>query len=223
MTFVTTLCGRGAGEVRRGRRGAGLSWGVVLTAVALSVAMLFVACGPREAPKAPEIPPPVESTTLGPGDEFTLQVVGEPAWPTEYRVASDGTVDVPSIPPLKVEGLEPQQIARLVKERLAEQKIRTDASVVVTVKQYQSKRVTVLGQVASPGSFPLTSSLTLLEVISKAGGFTAIARTSNVRLTRQVNGEARTWEIDVTAIADGRLADIPLQASDSIFVEERVF
>jgi protein involved in polysaccharide export with SLBB domain len=185
--------------------------------------LLVAGCGPREAPKAPDIPLPVESTSFGPGDEFQLQVVGEPNWPTEYRVASDGTVDIPLLAPLKVEGLEPQQVARLVKDRLAEAKIRPDASVVVSVKQYQSKRVTVLGQVASPGIFPLTPGMTLLEVVSRAGGFTAIARSSNVRLTRQVKGEARTWELDVTAIADGRMADIPLQASDSVFVEERVF
>ncbi|GMV12310.1 MAG: polysaccharide export protein [Polyangiaceae bacterium] len=170
-----------------------------------------------------KLPAPIESTTLGPGDVFTLQVVGEKELPSEYQIASDGTVDLPYIHSLKVSGLEPQEVARLVRKRLIEEKILNDPSVVVSVKEYNSKRITVLGQVAKPGSFPLTPGLTLIQAISLAGGLTAIANHDRLNLTRQTKSGRTTVVISVDAITDGRSPDLPLQAGDSIYVHERVF
>ncbi|MBK7586557.1 MAG: polysaccharide export protein [Myxococcales bacterium] len=170
-----------------------------------------------------KLPPPIESTTLGPGDVFSLQVVGEKELPTEYQIASDGTVDLPYIHSLKVAGLEPQEVARLVRKRLMEEKILSDPSVVVSIKEYNSKRITVLGQVAKPGSFPLTPGLTLIQALSLAGGLNAIANHDRINMTRQTKTGRTTVVISVDAITDGRSPDIALQAGDSIYVHERVF
>src|SRR4051812_44437471 len=78
----------------------------------------LAACGPKVDNSRVKLPPPVQSTTLGPGDVFTLEVVGEKDLPKEYQVASDGTVDFPYIHRLEVRGLEPQEIARTVREQL---------------------------------------------------------------------------------------------------------
>jgi len=167
---------------------------------------------------------PVEGTTVGSGDVFRLQIVGEKDLPEEYQVASDGTVDLPYVQRLKVGGLEPQEVARLVREKLIEKKILTDPSVVVSIKEYATKRVTILGQVQKPGSFPLAPGLTLIQAISLAGGLTSIANTDRVNLTRKnKNGSARTVVLSVEAITDGRSPDIPLQGGDQIFVHDRVF
>ena len=112
-----------------------------------------LACGPKVDNSRVRLPAPMESTTLGPGDLFTLDVVGEKDLPREFQVASDGTVDFPYVHRLEVQGLEPQQVARTVRELLVEKRILTDPSVIVSVKEYNSKRVTVLGQVSKPGSF----------------------------------------------------------------------
>jgi len=166
---------------------------------------------------------PQESTTLGPGDVFQMQIVGEKELPTEYQVASDGTVDLPYIHTLKVAGLEPQEIARLVRQKLMSEKILTDPSVVVSVKEYRSKVVTVLGSVQKPGSFPLSPGLSLLQAISQAGGLTSIANKDRINLTRRSKSGASTVVISIDAITEGRSPDIPLQAGDSIYVHERVF
>jgi polysaccharide biosynthesis/export protein VpsN len=121
-------------------------------------------------------------------------------------------------------GLEPQEIARLLRNKLMERQVLRDPSVVVQVKEYRSKRVTVLGQVARPGSFPFQAGLTLVQVISQAGGLTAIAVQDEIRLTR-LGKDARsvTVMINFLAISSGEAEDVALQAGDRIFVEERIF
>jgi polysaccharide export outer membrane protein len=195
----------------------------VLTRLWLLLVVLSVACAARRDNSHINLEPPTDQTTLGPGDVFQLQIVGEKDLPLEYQVASDGTVNLPFVHQVKVAGLEPQQVERLVAERLVELQVLSDPSVVVTVKEYASKRISVLGQVQKPGSFPFTSGMTLIQVISLAGGLTAIAEADRVNLTRHSKTGSRTVVLSIEAITEGRSPDIPLQAGDQIFVHERIF
>lgn len=189
----------------------------------LVLALVVSGCGGAIDNSQVKLPPPIESTTVGPDDVFVLRIVGEKDLPEEYQVASDGTVDLPYIHRLAVSGMEPHEIARAVRERLIAEKILRDPSVVVMIKEYRSKKITVLGQVQKPGSFPLTSGLTLLQAVSLSGGFTSIAKTSQVRLTRKVKDGAKTVILSVDSITEGRSPDLPLQAGDVLYVSERVF
>src|SRR6186713_624949 len=148
--------------------------------------VLFTLQGCASSPPPAPLPPVAvgDRTTLAPGDVFQLKIVGEKDLPEEYQVASDGTVDLPYIHTLEVVGREPQEVARLIREGLIEAKILTDPAVVVSVKEYQSKRITLLGEVVKPGSFPMTPGLTLIQAVSQAGGLTSIANKGEVRLTR---------------------------------------
>jgi protein involved in polysaccharide export with SLBB domain len=80
-----------------------------------------------------------------------------------------------------------------------------------------------MGQVAKPGTYQYTTGLTLIQVLSQAGGLTGIANLNKVNLTRRTVGGSRTAVIAVGAIMEGRSADIPLQSGDRIFVHERIF
>ena len=181
-----------------------------------------MACGPPA--KAPDLPAPVESTTIGQGDTLELRIVGEDKLPTSFTVASDGTVDLPYIKRLKVGGLEPQEITELVRAKLIEGQFFTDPSVSISIKEYRSKRIEVLGMVAKPGSLPLEPGMTLLRAISIAGGFNNIADKDRVTIRRRMaDGSTKVVTISVEAIIDNEIADVPLQAGDSINVEERVF
>lgn len=201
-------------------RFARLFWGV---AVAVGLAVVFgCSSGGTRNPKL-ALAPPSEKTVVGPGDVFIMEIVGEKELPREYQVASDGTVDFPFIHTVQVGGLEPQAIARLVRERLIEKKILIDPSVIVQVKEYNSRSVVLLGQVMKPGTFPLTSGLTLIQAISLAGGLTAIANDDRVTLTRKVGNKTKTVVLSVEAITSGNSEDIPLEAGDRIYVYERLF
>jgi protein involved in polysaccharide export with SLBB domain len=169
------------------------------------------------------LPPPVESTTIGAGDVFVLTVVGEDKLPKEFRVSPDGSVDFPYIHRQQVAGLEPQAVVDLVRTKLIAADILRDPSVAIDVKEYNSKRVVVLGQVQKPGSFPLTPGFTLIQAVSMAGGFNNIANRDHVTLTRKMGDQTRTLVLSVDAITDGSLPDIPLQSGDTIFVGERIF
>src|SRR5450432_2462048 len=179
---------------------------VRLIAVIVVLATALSGCAGRPKSRI-NLPPPVESTTIGAGDVFSLTIVGEDKLPKDFQVA----------------GLEPQEIADLVRKKLVEGDVLRDPSVAVDIKEYNSKRVVVLGQVQKPGSFPLTPGFTLIQAISQAGGFNNIANRDRVNLTRKNGPQARTIILSVDAITDGSLPDIPLQSGDTISVTERVF
>jgi polysaccharide export outer membrane protein len=188
------------------------------------VALLgLAACRNRPARNRVDLPAPTELGVLGPGDVFILEIVGEKDLPKEYQVAADGTVDVPYVHTLKVIGLEAPEVARLVRARLIAEKFLEDPSVIVQVKEYHSLRITVLGQVAKPGSFPFTPGLSLIQAVSLAGGLTAIADADRVNITRKGKGRSHTAVVSVELITDGSSPDIPLQAGDQIFIHERLF
>jgi polysaccharide export outer membrane protein len=196
---------------------------LVIVIMAVLGAQSLACSSPPRGSRVP-LGAPEESSTLGPGDSFRLEIVGEKELPTDYQVASDGTVDLPYIQTLAVAGLEPQEVSRLYRERLISAKILTNPSVSVQVQEYRSKKVTVLGQVVKPGAFPFTAGLTLVQAVSQAGGLNAIAVRDQVRLTRRLKGgKTRTVTFDFEAISSGVADDVPLQSGDRIFVDERVF
>jgi len=130
---------------------------------------------------------------------------------------------LPYVQTVEVAGLEPQEVSRVVRKLLIDKKVLTDPIVIVQVKEYNSRSVIVLGQVAKPGSFPLIPGLTLLQVISQAGGLTAIANDDRVSLTRKDGKSTKTVVLSVDRITEGEAQDIPLQAGDRIYVYERLF
>jgi polysaccharide export outer membrane protein len=188
----------------------------------LALAVMCTGCG-RTRPGPPKLPTPVQSTVVGPGDVFDLSVVGEKDIPKEYRVQPDGTIRFPYLGPVKVAGLEPQQIEELVRTKLIEEKILVSPQITVFVKQYNSKRVSVIGAVNKPGSLPWTEGMKLVDALSQAGWFTPLGDSDHVILTRLVGrGKSVTALISVDAITDGQQQDVPLQAGDTIKVEQRV-
>jgi polysaccharide export outer membrane protein len=181
-------------------------------------------CTGSRPPPPQNLPPPVQSTSIGQGDVFSVTIVGEKDLPSDYRVTAEGTVDFPYIGKIAVAGLEPQMVADLIKKKLVEAKILTDPQLSLIVKEYNSKRVSVIGQVAKPGAVAFSDGMKLVDALSQAGWFTAIADSNHVILTR-VTGPTRTVTavISVDAITDGQQADIPLQSGDTVKVEARVF
>jgi polysaccharide export outer membrane protein len=182
-----------------------------------------LACGGAQV-KQPNLPPPVETGSLGPGDVFEVTVYDEPAMSKPYKVAPNGTIDFPLIGTLEVEGREPQEVADMIKTALKDKQILKAPSVSVLVKEVNSKKFAVFGQVQKPGQFPMTEGMTVTQAISLAGGFTAIADRDRVTLNRKVGRDKVVRVVfSVAAITEGKLQDIPLQSGDTIYVEERVF
>jgi polysaccharide export outer membrane protein len=194
-----------------------------LALLVLSLCAVLLGCG-RSRPGPPKnLPTPEYSTEIGAGDVFGVEVTGEKDLPKEYRVQPDGTIRFPYIGRVKVAGLEPQAIEDLLRMQLIEQKILQNPQVTLFVKQYNSKKVSVIGAVNKPGSLAWTEGMKIVDAISQAGWFTSIADSDHVVLTRNVGRTKKTVTayISVDAITDGQQPDVPLQAGDTIKVEQR--
>lgn len=164
-----------------------------------------------------------DDTRLGPGDVFEVRVYEEKELSGKFRVANNGTVDYPFIGRIEVASMEPHQVADVISKKLVEGGYLRSPQVSVFVEQYNSKRITVLGAVAKPGAFPMTSGLTVVQAISFAGGFTSIAAEDDTVITRKVDGKLKRYKVPVREMMEGKVDDFALQSGDSIFVPERVF
>jgi polysaccharide export outer membrane protein len=171
-----------------------------------------------------KLTPPRDSTALGVGDVFELRIVGEEHVPTQFKIAADGTVMLPYVKRVKVDGLEPQKVEDLVVERLREKGQLMDAEVTVKVLEYNSKRIEIIGEVQKSGSFPLEPKMSLMRLIALAGGFNAMARKDKVNIRRQLrDGSVEAAEVNVEDIMANLIPDVPLQAGDSITVPQRIY
>jgi polysaccharide export outer membrane protein len=181
-------------------------------------------CG-RNYPPPPNLPEPVVNLQVGPGDVIEVVVLGEDKLPKDYEIQPDGSLDFPyAARAIKVAGLEPRQIASAIGEQLVEAKFLVKPQVQVKVKQFNSKKVQLIGQVAKPGPIPYTDGMTLVQAISAVGWFTPLADTNHVQVIRIVNGSKSVNAIiSVDAITDNARPDIKLQQGDTIKVDQRLF
>lgn len=194
-----------------------LSW------LTLALALTAALGGCRPTPKAVDLPPPVELNSVGPGDTFEMFIIGEKDLPEEYEVAPDGSVALPFINRIAVDGLEPQEISEKVRKQLIAEQYFTDPVVVVKIKSFDSKRVTIAGEVKKPDSIPYTPGMTLSSAIAKAGGMTSLARSWAVVLVRKIGKERRRVVVDYDAINNNEIPDVPLQAGDKVTIPQRTF
>lgn len=174
------------------------------------------------AVEALTIPP--EGYVIGAEDVLNIKVYGEPDLSAVVKVGSDGSITMPLIGKVQAAGSTPYQLKRTIEERLRDGYL-TNPDVQVFLQQFRERVVHVFGQVGTPGPFRLTHQDTLMEVISRAGGFTPVAKRSKVKIIRKHNGRSTTIYVDTTKITDkGNLQeDVPLQPGDVIIVPERFF
>jgi polysaccharide biosynthesis/export protein len=108
--------------------------------------------------------------TLGPGDRVEIEVVGDETTRTTALVGPDGRIYYHLLPGLDVLGLTLPQTKDLLERELT-QYIREAPKVALTLRAVESKRVWLLGRLATPGVYAMTNGpMTLLEAISQAGG-----------------------------------------------------
>jgi polysaccharide export outer membrane protein len=166
---------------------------------------------------------PAEDTTLGAGDEFEVRVFGEKDMAATYQVAPDGTIQFPFLGVLQVAGKESNDVATLIADGLRAGGFLNDPQVSVMLTESNSKRISVLGAVAKPGTLPIVPGMTLVNAVSQAGGFTALASKDETVITRRVDGKLVRYRVAVSRITRGDEADFALRTGDIVFVPERVF
>jgi protein involved in polysaccharide export with SLBB domain len=159
---------------------------------------------------------------VGVDDTFDVRVYGESDLTGMFRVATDGTVDYPLAGRLQVAGLRTGEIQELLISKLKDRYLK-DPQVVVTIKDRNSQKISVLGQVSRPGQVGYYPNMTIVDAIASAGGFTGIAAKNSVNLRRQVAGKIETHIFPVADISEGRSPNVMVVPGDVLVVDERVF
>ncbi len=163
----------------------------------------------------------IQSASLGPGDEFEVRVYEEPALSGQFVVSANGQIDYPLVGTITVEGLAASQVAEMLRRRLKQGFLRSPY-VVVQVKNLNSKKVFVLGEVKAPGRFPYSERMTIVEAVTLAGGFNSLAEKNYAIVTRiDASGQHRI-PVPVEKIMQGLSANFTLQPGDIIYVPETI-
>ena len=168
-----------------------------------------------EAASSPITPP--ESLLIGPGDLLRINVLREAELDQHVRVLDSGEISLALAGNLPVQGLIPAQAAARIAEKYRGGGFLLHPEVSVFVDEYATQTVTILGQVAHPGTVRLAAPRTLIDVISQAGGLTESADRHIVIERGGKDGE-RIRAFLSNRSDDALNADILVRPGDTILV-----
>jgi polysaccharide export outer membrane protein len=131
-----------------------------------------------------------ESLLIGPGDMLHVQVFDTPEMEQHVRVTDAGEVPLMFVGSLKLAGLTPSDAARAIEKALIEKQYLREPQVTVVVEQFATQNVSVLGEVQQPGVYPTPTAISILKVLSLAGGLTQTAD-RNITIEQQGNANEK--------------------------------
>ena len=132
----------------------------------------------------------VKEYKIGPKDLLEITVFELPELNQTARVSEDGSISLPLLGRVMIEGLTKEELEKKLAGLLEEKYLR-QARVTIFIKEYQSNRVSVIGAVGKPGMYELIGRVSLLEMISQAGGLTDRAA-SELYILREGEDETQT-------------------------------
>ena len=134
-----------------------------------------------------------------------------------YVVDEEGFIDFPVLGKLNIVGKTRWEVAELVKNKLVQEGYLSDA--VVTV-EFLNFKISVLGEVASPGTFSIDGDkVTVLQAISLARDLTIFGRRDNVSVIREQDGKRTIYEINLTDVDLFKSPAYYLQQNDIVYVQ----
>lgn len=169
---------------------------------------------------------------LAAGDTVVVLIDGEPELRTASLIAQDGSVRLPLVGGVRLEGLPVRQAEALLAKSYREGQFLRHPEVHIQVAEYAPRLVSVLGAVRVPGkvAFPQEKKqLELVDAITQSGGFLPVAKGDAVVVTRtDAAGRETQQTVDVAALMSGKRKDDKpavffVQPGDRIFVPERLF
>ena len=183
------------------------------------------------APAAPQDPQPpaaaaqatpsddsVLNLLIGAGDEGDLSVFGVPEMTQHFRVSSDGQISLPLVGRVHVAGMSASAAQDLIAKKLQDGGFVRDPQVLITIKDYSSEGVSVLGEVQKPGTYSILSARRLYDAIQAAGGLTQRAGT-DVVVTHRDGDTAQTFKMSDDPVK-AAASNAELQPGDTIVVRK---
>jgi polysaccharide biosynthesis/export protein len=189
-----------------------------------SCVLLVLASSAIAAVETVTAPPLVQ---LGTGDEVKIEVFGEPDLDTSTTVGDDGSIRMPLAGSVAVSGQSLAEAGRRIETALKGGQFLVNPQVTVTLVKSLSQRVSVLGEVKNPGSFPIQSNSTIFDLIALAGGLSEKGSEVVYILRADESGALQRLSVDmrqISASPDTRSsATQTLRGGDTILVPKGTF
>lgn len=196
-----------------------LPWLLVLTSCAIHQHTVIPPPPPEPAIAPPSLPAVNAEYRLGFGDVIDVKFFNNNQFNETLTVRPDGRISMQKVGDIYVAGMTPMELGRRITEIYA--KIIKDPEVTVIVRNFGGYQVYVLGEVKSPGAFPLQRSLTVLQSLALAGGHKETAMLKSILLLRrQQDGKIDVQRLDLSQNSAAAIQknDLFLEASDIIYV-----
>ncbi|MEO6876806.1 MAG: polysaccharide biosynthesis/export family protein [Opitutaceae bacterium] len=164
-------------------------------------------------------------------DSLQVSVFGEEDLSRVTRVDARGMINLPLVGEVKVFGLTLREAEQVIGQAYRDGRFLRNPQVTVTVEVYAVREISVQGQVKNPSrlALPPESSMTVLEAITKCGGFTDSAKGTEVRVTRVgPDGKVKVVIVDIDSLIKGKDRaksqddSLLLLPNDIIYVPERL-
>src|SRR5262249_27009219 len=161
---------------------------VVMKRILLALCLIWTLWVPSNAAQREPTPttPAVPDFIIGEQDVLAINVWREPDFTTVAAVRPDGKITLPLLDDIQAAGLTPTELAVQITSGF--QKFVSEPLVTVVVVAIHSQYIHIIGLVRGPGTYDLGSPLTVVQLLSRAGGFTELARTRDVMIVRTEGG-----------------------------------
>jgi polysaccharide export outer membrane protein len=156
---------------------------------------------------------------LGDGDTVSIKVYGQSDLTVDARISPEGTIPYPLLEEVTIGGLTPEAAGRKIARRLKDEGFIKSPQVALSVKDYTSQQIHILGQINNPGNYPLEGKNTVVDLIARAGGLTHDAADVIFLVKNSADGKPVRHEIDLLQFYDGDMTqNIPVTKGDTLLV-----
>jgi polysaccharide export outer membrane protein len=155
---------------------------------------------------------------IGTDDVLSIVYWKDKDMSADAKVRPDGRIALPLINEVQAAGLTPGQLhAKLVEES---KKYMEDANITVVVREINSRKAFITGEVNKPGPYALTAPMTVMQLISMAGGLREYADAKNITIMRTENGKQVALKFNYKDVAKGKnlTQNILLKPGDTVVV-----
>ncbi len=178
---------------------------------------------PATAPKGPPADAPAGITppddyVIGPEDVLVVIFWQDKDMSSEVSVRPDGKITLPLINDVQAAGQTPTKLRDKLEELGA--KFLREPNATVVVKQINSRKVFITGQVTKPGSYALTAPTTVLQLIALSGGLLEYAKSSEIVVLRTENGKQVAHKFNYKEVAQQKNLNqnVELKPGDTVLV-----
>lgn len=157
---------------------------------------------------------------LGAGDSVRITAYNNPDLTTEVKIAEDGSVSLPLLGRVVLAGLTKPAAEQQLSKLLTEGGFLRQASINISITEYRSQQVSVLGAVTRPGKYPISTATNAMDVLAEAGGIAPNGSWVIRLIQHDREGNSVQRDIDLNQLVGSGSANVDLNVhhGDVIFV-----